>query len=116
MNRMKWNIEKEIMVDMERGDIWVKSGEKLTGAELRILILLRRREGKPVTADMLADQVDPLDFSCSNPRFHIFNLRRKLGHCQERQVIETLKGIGYCLVPGSLQFTDTRAKHKDSSG
>jgi DNA-binding response OmpR family regulator len=105
MNRMKWNIEKEIMVDMERGDIWVKSGEKLAGAELRILILLRRREGKPVTADMLADQVDPLDFGCSNPRFHIFNLRRKLGHCQERQVIETLKGIGYCLVPGSVQFT-----------
>ena len=92
MNQIKWNIEKEIMVDMERGDIWVKSGEKLTGAELHILILLRRREGKPVTADMLADQVDPLDFSCSNARFHIFNLRRKLGHCQERQVIENGKG------------------------
>ena len=116
MNLNKRHIPKEIMVDLERGDIWVKSSDKLTSAELRILALLNRREGKPVTADMLADQVDPLDFGCGNPRFHISNLRRKLGHCRERQVIETLKGIGYCLVPGSLQFTDTRAKHKDSSG
>jgi DNA-binding response OmpR family regulator len=105
MNRIKRYIPKEIMVDMERGDIWVKSSDKLTGAELRILTLLRRQEGKPVTADMLADQVDPLDFGCSNPRFHISNLRRKLGHSRERQIIETLTGIGYCLVPGSLQFT-----------
>lgn len=105
MNRVKRYIPKEIMVDMERGDIWVKSSEKLTGAELRILNLLRRREGKPVTADMLADQVDPLDFGCGNPRFHISNLRRKLGHSPEKQVIETRTGIGYCLVPGSLHFT-----------
>jgi DNA-binding response OmpR family regulator len=95
---------KEMMVDMEWGDIWVKSEEKLTGAELRILALLRRREGKPVTADMLAEQVDPLDFGCGNPRFHIFNLRRKLGHSQEKAVIENRTGIGYCLVPGSLNF------------
>lgn len=113
MNRSNRYIAKEIMVDMERGDIWVKSSEKLTGAELRILILLRRREGKPVTADMLADQVDPLDFSCSNPRFHIFNLRRKLGQCQERQVIETLKGIGYCLVPGAVQFTINQTRPRE---
>jgi DNA-binding response OmpR family regulator len=105
MNRVKQNVAKETMVDLESGDIWVKSSEKLTGAELRILNLLRRREGKPVTADMLADQVDPLDFGCGNPRFHISNLRRKLGHSQEKQVIETRTGIGYCLVPGSLHFT-----------
>lgn len=104
MKRVK-RIPKEIMVDMERGDIWVKNNDKLTGAELRILTLLRRREGKPVTAEMLAEQVDPLDFGCGNPRFHISNLRRKLGHCPERQVIETLNGIGYCLVAGSLSFT-----------
>ena len=42
MNQIKRYIERN-NVDMERGDIWVKSGEKLTGAELRILILLRRR-------------------------------------------------------------------------
>lgn len=105
MNQNKRRVHNDIMVDMERGDIWVKSNDKLTGAELRILTLLRRREGKPVTADMLADQVDPLDFGCGNPRFHISNLRRKLYHNREHQVIETLTGIGYCLVPGSLQFT-----------
>ena len=113
MNLNKRYIPKEIMVDMERGDIWVKSSEKLTSAELRILALLRRREGKPVTGDMLADQVDPLDFGCGNPRFHISNLRRKLDHCQERQVIETLKGIGYCLVAGSVQFTVDQAKARE---
>ena len=105
MKRVKQSVAKETMVDLESGDIWVKSSEKLTGAELRILNLLRRREGKPVTADMLADQVDPLDFGCGNPRFHISNLRRKLDHSPERQVIETRTGIGYCLVPGSLHFT-----------
>jgi DNA-binding response OmpR family regulator len=104
MKRVKQNVAKETMVDLESGDIWVKSSEKLTGAELRILNLLRRREGKPVTADMLADQVDPLDFGCGNPRFHISNLRRKLGHSPEKQVIETRTGIGYCLIPGSLHF------------
>lgn len=56
MNRVKRYIPKEIMVDMERGDIWIKGNEKLTGAELRILALLRRRVGKPVTGDMLTDQ------------------------------------------------------------
>ena len=105
MKRVKQNVANETTVDLESGDIWVKSSEKLTGAELRILNLLRRREGKPVTADMLADQVDPLDFGCGNPRFHISNLRRKLGHSSEKQVIETRTGIGYCLVPGSLHFT-----------
>ncbi len=105
MKRVKQNVAKETMVDLESGVIWVKSSEKLTGAELRILNLLRRREGKPVTADMLADQVDPLDFGCGNPRFHISNLRRKLDHSPGRQVIETRTGIGYCLVPGSLHFT-----------
>ena len=47
MNRVKQNVAKETMVDLESGDIWVKSSEKLTGAELRILNLLRRREGNP---------------------------------------------------------------------
>ncbi len=50
MNRVKQNVPGETMVDLESGVIWVKSSEKLTGAELRILNLLRRREGKPVTA------------------------------------------------------------------
>ncbi|MEN6460356.1 MAG: winged helix-turn-helix domain-containing protein [Syntrophomonas sp.] len=97
---------KEIMVDLERGEIWYKAGESLTGAELRILSLLYRREGRPVSADLLADQVDPMDISCSNPRFHISNLRRKLGHSDNYQVIATRTGIGYYLVPGSIRFMD----------
>ncbi len=94
----------EIMVDLERGDIWYKSNQRLTGAELRILSLLYRREGRPVPADLLADQVDPIDISCSNPRFHISNLRRKLCHSDYHQVIATRNGIGYYLVPGAIRF------------
>lgn len=97
---------KEIMVDLERGEIWQKADERLTGAELRILCLLYRREGRPVSADLLADQVDPIDISCSNPRFHISNLRRKLGHSENYPVIATRTGIGYYLVPGSIRFID----------
>lgn len=95
---------KEIMVDLERGEIWYKVDERLTGAELRILALLYRREGRPVSADLLADQVDPIDISCSNPRFHISNLRRKLSHSDNYPVIATRTGIGYYLVPGSVRF------------
>ncbi len=95
---------KEIMVDIEGGEIWRKVEESLTGAELRILSLLHRREGRPVSADLLADQVDPIDISCSNPRFHISNLRRKLGHSDYHPVIATRTGIGYYLVPGSIRF------------
>lgn len=94
------------MVDLERGEIWLKVDERLTGAELRILSLLHRREGRPVTADILADQVDPIDISCSNPRFHISNLRRKLGHNDYHPVIATRTGIGYYLVSGSIRFMD----------
>lgn len=95
----------EVMVDLDQGNIWHKTGERLTGAELRILALLFRREGRPVSADLLADQVDPVDLGCCNPRFHISNLRRKLGHSDDRPVIATRIGIGYYLVLGSLQFT-----------
>lgn len=94
----------EMMVDLERGDIWYKAGERLTGAELRILSLLQRREGRPVASDLLADQVDPLDLGCGNPRFHISNLRRKLGHSDAHLVIATRTGIGYVLVPGAVRF------------
>jgi DNA-binding response OmpR family regulator len=95
----------EMMIDLERGEIWYKADERLTGAELRILSLLHRREGRPVASDLLADQVDPLDLRCGNPRFHISNLRRKIGHSNERPVIATRTGIGYYLVPGALRFT-----------
>ncbi len=44
---------KEIMVDLERGDIWKTTDEFLTGAELRILSLLYRREGRLVSADLI---------------------------------------------------------------
>lgn len=94
------------MVDLERGEIWYKTDERLTGSELRILSLLFRREGRPVSADLLADQVDPIEISCSNPRFHISNLRRKLGHSDYHPVIATRTCIGYYLVSGSIRFMD----------
>lgn len=102
----------DIMVDLERGELWYKADERLTGAELRILGLLHRREGRPVAADLLADQVDPVDLGCGNPRFHISNLRRKLGHYADRPVIATRTGIGYYLLPGVIRFIEKAEKEE----
>ncbi|WP_054696014.1 winged helix-turn-helix domain-containing protein [Syntrophomonas palmitatica] len=98
---------QEIMVDLERGEIWVKDNEnRLTPAEMRLLALLCRREGRPITVEMLAQTLDSDPAGCGggNPRFHITNLRRKLGHNPENPVIATRTGIGYYLVTGAVTF------------
>lgn len=95
----------EMMVDLERGEIWVKDNDnRLTPAEMRLLAILYRREGRPITVEMLAEELDRDPAGCGggNPRFHISNLRRKLGHSPDSPVIATRIGIGYYLVPGSI--------------
>ncbi|MGE5396310.1 MAG: winged helix-turn-helix domain-containing protein [Chitinophagales bacterium] len=99
----------EIMVDLERGDIWLKDeNHHLTAGELRILRLLLRREGRPVKAETLAAQVpsDPADYGCGDPRHHIVSLRRKLRHTSEHPVIATRSGLGYYLVAKSIVATE----------
>lgn len=98
---------QELLIDIEKGEIWLsKAHYRLTPAERRILTELKRREGRPVPLHILAAELDrdPAGFGGGNPRFHILNLRRKLGHSEERPVIKTTKGGGYYLVPGSLSF------------
>lgn len=99
----------EMMVDLERGEIWVKDNDnRLTSAEMRLLAILYRREGRPITVEMLAEELDRDPAGCGggNPRFHISNLRRKLGHSPDRPVIATRTGIGYYLVPGSINIKE----------
>lgn len=99
---------QELLVDNDRGVVWkIILDNHLIPAERRLLTLLKRREGRPVSLDMLIAELEQDFTGCGagNPRFHILNLRRKLGHSEERPVIKTCKGIGYYLVPGTLKIT-----------
>ena len=98
---------RNLLVDLDTGRIWVPKAEThLTPSEMRLLIVLRHREGRPIPLEILVTELnqDPTGCGGGNPRFHIFNLRRKLEHTQEHPVIITRPGIGYCLVPGKLYF------------
>ncbi|MGE5544679.1 MAG: helix-turn-helix domain-containing protein [Bacillota bacterium] len=98
---------RNLLVDLDSGGIWVpKADTHLTSSEIRLLIILRRREGRPIPLEFLVTELnqDPTGSGGGNPRFHISNLRRKLEHTPERPVIVTRTGIGYCLVPGRLHF------------
>lgn len=103
--------EKEnrvLLVDMDRGVIWkIVAQNRLTPAERRLLTLLKRREGRPVSLEKLTAELDQDFTGCGggNPRFHILHLRRKLGHSEEQPIIENRKGLGYYLVPGTLKIT-----------
>ncbi len=99
--------DRILLVDLEKGEIWVrKAGIHLTSSEIRVLALLRRREGRPVPLEILITDLnkDPTGCGGGNPRFHISNLRRKLDHTEDSPVIITRPGIGYYLVPGALYF------------
>ncbi len=99
---------RQPLVDIERGEIWVRrAGIRLTPAEIRLLGVLKRREGRPVPLRILEAELDsdPAGAGGGSPRYHILNLRRKLGHSDEWPIITTYSGIGYALVPGALRFT-----------
>lgn len=71
----------------------------LTGAEFKILLLLLRSAGKPLSRDEIAEAalgrpVGPLDRSIDN---HISNLRKKLGpEVNGIERIRNIRGTGYC--------------------
>jgi len=101
--------DAQVMVSLDRGEIWIRDEDSyLTPGELRILRMLKRREGRPVPAEILAAQVcdDPAGYGCASPKHHISSLRRKLRHSEERPVIATRRGLGYYLVEGSLSFSE----------
>jgi|GEM_PF-1329666 len=104
---MRKDHDRNLLVNLDDGRIWVPKAEThLTPSEIRLLIVLRRRKGRPVPAEILVTELnrDPTGCGGGNPRFHISNLRRKLEHSQEHPVIITRPGIGYCLVPGRLHL------------
>jgi len=104
---MKKENQINLLVDLESGRIWVpKMGTHLTPSEIRLLRILYRREGRPTPVEFLIDELnrDPTGSGGGNPRYHIFNLRRKLEHTRDHPVILTRPGIGYCLVPGRVHF------------
>lgn len=104
---MSKNRDLVMLVDIEKGEIWrSKADERLTPAERRILALLKNREGRPVPPDIITRELDrdPAADGGGSPRYHILNLRRKLGHSEERPIIMTASGGGYYLVYGVLRF------------
>lgn len=69
----------------------------LTSVEFALLEMLMRAAGRAVTRDALAEQVlgrpwSPYDRSID---VHVSNLRRKLGESEGRELIKTVRGVGY---------------------
>jgi DNA-binding response OmpR family regulator len=96
-----------LLVDIEKGEIWRSQAQKrLTPAERRVLTLLKNREGRPVPPQVITLELDrdPAGDGGGSPRYHILNLRRKLGHSEDRPIIMTAIGGGYYLVYGALRF------------
>ena len=69
----------------------------LTSVEFTLLEMLMRAAGRAVTRDALAERVlgrpwSPYDRSID---VHVSNLRRKLGESEGRDLIKTIRGVGY---------------------
>jgi DNA-binding response OmpR family regulator len=81
---------------------------QLTAFELRVLVVLARRAGEPVTREELASAVLPKGghYDPSVDRsldVHVSHLRQKLGDGgREPRRIRTVRGIGYVLVRQSV--------------
>jgi DNA-binding response OmpR family regulator len=83
----------------------------LTSFEFRVLVVLARRAGEPVTREELANEVLPRRAGDAAPYdpsvdrsldVHVSHLRQKLGDGpREPKRIRTVRGIGYILVKPS---------------
>jgi two-component system response regulator CpxR len=83
----------------------------LTSFEFRVLVVLARRAGEPVTREELANEVLPRRVGDAAPYdpsvdrsldVHVSHLRQKLGDGpREPKRIRTVRGIGYILVKPS---------------
>lgn len=73
---------------------------ELTGREYRLLECLMRRAGQVCSRTLLLEKVWDYDF---DPGTNIVDvtirrLREKLGHTEERPILETVRGTGYSIV------------------
>lgn len=67
--------------------------------EFKLLEYLMRHAGRVVTRTMLLENVWEFHFDPQTTvvETHISRLRRKLDHGQEKPLIHTVRGAGYCL-------------------
>lgn len=70
---------------------------KLTGHEYRLLTYLAHHQGKVVSRTELTEHLYDQDFDLDSNTIEVFvgRVRRKLGI----DIIQTLRGLGYCLAP-----------------
>ena len=72
---------------------------KLTMKESQLLELLLRNKGQVITREQILDRIWGLDceVEMNNVEIYVYYLRKKLEPITGRIVIETIRGIGYCL-------------------
>ncbi len=72
---------------------------KLTMKESQLLELLLRNKGQVITREQILDRIWGLDceVEMNNVEIYVYYLRKKLEPITSRIVIETIRGIGYCL-------------------
>jgi two-component system, OmpR family, response regulator len=78
---------------------------KLTSLEYRLLAYLAHHKGRVVSRTELVEHLYDQDFDRDSNTIEVFvgRLRRKLG----ANLIQTVRGLGYCLdIPGNVQQSD----------
>lgn len=93
-----------MIIDLSYGWIYLEQGVVLTPAEIKLLSILKRNEGKVVSVGILEEELnnDPTGNTFSSVAFHISTLRAKLGHTKEQPIILNKAGIGYMLLGGKV--------------
>lgn len=96
------NIKLSSMVfDPTRGEIECDGNKvKLTSKESQLLELLVRNKNQVITKDQILDRVWGIDSDVemnNNIEVYFSYLRRKLRKVTNNVIIETIRGIGYCL-------------------
>lgn len=92
------------IVDVVRRELFRPNGQlvELTAGEFNILFALASRQMQPVSRDFLLDVIsnrDPRDISRHTVDNLVVRLRRKMAHEGREAPIETVRGVGYMLLP-----------------
>jgi len=90
----------ELRLDPERHGVWVAEGfVELTRTEFQLLELLMLNPRRVLSHSLIYDRVWGYDFGpASNAlRVYVGYLRRKLEQAGARDLIHTVRGVGYCL-------------------
>ena len=72
---------------------------KLTVTEAQLLELLMRNQGRVLTKEQILDRIWGFDkeVEIKNVELYIFYLRKKINFEKSGVVIQTIRGVGYCL-------------------